>query len=50
MVNCEESTEEKLCISNPQFINKGDYIEVNFDGILRKVIEKEDNYIKISPP
>lgn len=45
------SSEEKLYIKNQaELINTGDFIEVNFDGIPRKVIEKEGkNYIKITP-
>jgi len=44
------SDEEKICIvSQTDLINEGDFVEINFDGIPRKVIAKEGKYIKISP-
>lgn len=43
------SNDETLCVSFPELINEGDFIEVNFDGFARKVVEKNGNLIKISP-
>ncbi|MCM8832314.1 MAG: right-handed parallel beta-helix repeat-containing protein [Candidatus Omnitrophica bacterium] len=43
------SSDEILYVSSPELINEGDFIELNFDGIARKVIEKKGNLIKIEP-
>ncbi|MCS7179877.1 MAG: right-handed parallel beta-helix repeat-containing protein [bacterium] len=49
VVNPLNSDEENLQINLPDLIKLNDFVEINFDGIPRKVIEKKENKIKIFP-
>jgi hypothetical protein len=44
-----DSTREKLYLRGGELIRLGDIVEVNFDGVLRKVVDRSREFITISP-